>query len=176
MLSLMEDEMRRRLGQGDHQVQPCPGALALVDRLAACGDALVGLLTGNYQGTASLKLEAGGFDLSQFRVGAYGHESLDRGSLPALAVARAAGLTGVHFHGQQVVIVGDTPDDVTCGLGVGARSIAVLTGWVERPALEVVNPHYLFDDLSNTEAVFDAIFAPTVVPPDSDFSAPDPCP
>jgi hypothetical protein len=61
---------------------------------------------------------------------------------------------------------------------VGARSIAVLTGWVERPALEVVNPHYLFDDLSDTEAVLDAIFAPTVEPPDTDFHNSDsnPCP
>jgi phosphoglycolate phosphatase len=172
-LRLMEDELRLRLERGDHDVQPCPGALALVERLTARGDALVGLLTGNYQATAALKLRAGGFDPARFRVGAYGHESLDRSSLPALAVARAADLTGVHFHGQQVIIVGDTPDDVTCGLEIGARSIAVLTGWIERPALEVVNPHYLFDDLSNTEAVLDAIFAPMVDPPKSANSDPD---
>jgi phosphoglycolate phosphatase len=174
-LHLMEDELRRRLERGDHDVQPCPGALALVERLAAHGDVLVGLLTGNYQGTAALKLRAGGFDPSRFRVGAYGHESLDRGSLPALAVTRAADLTGMHFHGQQVVIVGDTPDDVTCGLEIGARSIAVLTGWVERPEMEVVNPHYLFEDLSDTEAVLDAIFAPAVEPPDAGFTDSDSC-
>jgi phosphoglycolate phosphatase len=174
-LSVMEDELRGRIERGEHDVQPCPGALALVERLSACGDALVGLLTGNYQGTALVKLRAGGFDPATFQVGAYGHESLDRGSLPALAVARAEALTGVHFKGQQVVIVGDTPEDVTCGRGVDARSIAVLTGWGERPALEVVNPHYLFDDLTDAEAVLDAIFAPTVDPPDEDFPDQEPC-
>jgi phosphoglycolate phosphatase len=172
-LRLMEEEMRQRLARGEHDVQPCPGAHALVRRLVARPDALVGLLTGNYQGTALVKLQAGGFDPSDFQVGAYGHESLDRASLPALAAARAADLTDVRFHGQQVVVIGDTPEDVTCGREVGARSIAVLTGWVERPALEVVNPHYLFDDLSDTEAVLDAIFAPTVDP--RDLADPDPC-
>jgi phosphoglycolate phosphatase-like HAD superfamily hydrolase len=174
-LAVMEDELRERLERGDHDVQPCPGAHALVERLVAHDDVLVGLLTGNYRGTAFVKLRAGGFDPSHFQVGAYGHESLDRASLPALAVTRAAELTGVHFQGQQVVIVGDTPEDVTCGREVGARSIAVLTGWVEQPALEVVNPHYLFDDLTDTEALLDAIFAPTVDPPDPAFTDPASC-
>ena len=64
------------------------------------------------------------------------------------------------FKGQQVVIVGDTVDDVICGKGIGVRSIAVLTGWSSRETLEAASPDYLFDDLTDSEIVLDAIFCP----------------
>jgi phosphoglycolate phosphatase-like HAD superfamily hydrolase len=117
-------------------------------------------VTGNIQETATIKLRHLGYRPEVFRVGAYGADSVDRNDLPPLAVERAYQLTGVRFSGEAIVIIGDTPADVICAQSVGARSIAVLTGWSERDALEAAQPDYLLDDLTNPEQVIRAITAP----------------
>lgn len=155
-------ELKQRLVNGEHHIRRCPGALELVSALAARDDALLGLLTGNFHETAAVKLQAAGFDPALFRVGAYGSEAEDRDELPPLAVARAKELTGIEFVGKQIVIIGDTTHDVVCGRGVGARSIAVMTGWTDRAEIEVAQPDYLFDNLADTEIVLAAIYAPLV--------------
>lgn len=139
-------------------VRPCPGARELVATLAETPAALVGLLTGNMRTTALIKLRVTGFDPDVFRVGAYGSEARARAALPPLAIARAEALAGVRFPGQRVVIVGDTEADVACGQGVSARTLAVASGFSDRALLEASNPDYLFDDLSDQEAVLAAIF------------------
>jgi phosphoglycolate phosphatase len=151
------EEATRRLP--DHNVQPCPGTHALIEALAARQDFLLGLLTGNVKETAFIKLEAAGFRTADFRVGAYGDEAAERDGLPPLALARAEELTGHRFAGKEIVIVGDTVADITCGSGVGARSIVVCTGWVGRDVLAAANPDFLFDDFQDTGAAVQAIEA-----------------
>src|SRR5213593_1247309 len=119
-------------------------------RPAASGDLAVG---------AALKLESAGLDPARFRVGAYGSDSSRRSDLPAVAAARASALTGRTFRGTDVVIVGDTPDDVACGRPVGARSVAVATGSYDVAALNAAGATYVFETLVDTAAVLDAIFA-----------------
>lgn len=154
--SLVEECTRR---VPDHNIHPIPGAHDLVKALAAREDILLGLLTGNVRGTSFIKLAAAGFDRADFRVGAYGDEAMTRDGLPPLAVERAEALSGYRFVGKEVVIVGDTVADIACGRGVGARSIAVCTGWVGCEVLAPANPDFLFDDLRDTEAVLAAIEA-----------------
>lgn len=153
-------ELRRRIAEGLHSIRPCPGGPELVKQLAACDDILLGLLTGNLRPTAHIKLEAAGYDPTLFRLGAYGDEAVRRSDLPPLAIERAARLTGVQFRGERVVIIGDTPADVTCGYGVGARSIAALTGGHPRIELEALQPHFLFEDLTDSAALLAAIRKP----------------
>lgn len=155
----MGEVLARLVGERRHNIRSCPGALALVSRLAAHKDVLMGLLTGNMPQTAPIKLKAAGFDPALFRVGAFGDESKTRADLPASAVRRAMDSTGVDYRGGQVVIIGDTPADITCGREVGARSIAVATGWTPREALARLGPAALFDDLADTAAVLEVIFA-----------------
>ena len=121
--------------------------------------ALVGLLTGNLALGAALKLRSAGLDPERFRLGAYGSDSPRRSDLPAVAAARAAALTGREFAGADVVIVGDTPDDVACGRPLGARSVAVATGSYDAGALRAAGAAYVFATLADTAAVLDAIFA-----------------
>jgi len=121
--------------------------------------ALVGLLTGNVAPGAALKLRSAGLDPARFRVGAYGSDSARRAELPAVAAARAAALTGASFAGTDVIIVGDTPDDVACGRPIGARSVAVATGSYDVAALRATGATYVFETLADTAAVLDAIFA-----------------
>ncbi len=157
---VMELHLHERIAAGLHNVHPLVGAHTLITTLNQRSDILLGLITGNFEGTAHIKLAAAGFAPEMFRVGAFGHEADARDELPRLAVGRAASLTGHEFRGKQVVIIGDTPSDVTCGQGIGARSIAVATGWTSRGELQAAGPDYLFDDLADNDAILSAIFAP----------------
>jgi phosphoglycolate phosphatase-like HAD superfamily hydrolase len=133
--------------------------LAALGPHEARGTALVGLLTGNVAPGAALKLRSAGLDPARFRVGAYGSDSARRADLPAVAAGRATALTGASFAGSDVIIVGDTPDDVACGRPIGARSVAVATGSYDVAALRAAGATYVFETLADTTAVLDAIFA-----------------
>src|SRR5207245_9630224 len=102
--------------------------LAALEPHEAGRRALVGLLTGNVAPGAALKLRSAGLDAARFRVGAYGSDSARRADLPAIAAARATALTGARFAGSDMIIVGDTPDDVARGRPSGARRAAVAPG------------------------------------------------
>lgn len=157
----MEVHLERVAFDGSHHVRACPGVNDLLADLSAHPDVTLGLVTGNFRRTAAVKLRAAGFDPTAFPLGAYGDESESRSDLPPLAVERANQLVGHRFDGQQVVIIGDTVDDVVCARSVGARTIAVLTGFGKRDALATEGADYLFDDLTPTADVLDAIFAAT---------------
>ncbi len=137
----------------------------IAELLAALGDAetagraLVGLLTGNLERGAALKLRSAGLEPGRFRVGAYGSDSHRRPDLPAVAARRAAALAGRAFAGEDIVIVGDTPDDVACGRPIGARAVAVATGFYDVAALRAAGATHVFATLADTAAVLDAIFA-----------------
>ena len=133
--------------------------LAALESHEAVERALVGLLTGNVAPGAALKLRSAGLDPERFRVGAYGSDSARRGDLPHVAATRAAALTGRPFAGTDVVILGDTPDDVACGQSIGARSVAVATGFYDLSALRASGASYVFETLVDTASVLDAIFA-----------------
>src|SRR3989449_7014030 len=133
--------------------------LAALEPHEARRQALVGLLTGNVAPGAALKLRSAGLDPARFRIGAYGSDSARRTELPAVAAARAAALTGAIFTGSDVIIVGDTPDDVACGRPIGARSVAVATGSYDVAALPATRATYVFETLADTAAVLDAILA-----------------
>ena len=93
------------------EVETLPGIRELVTALVADRRALVGLLTGNVEEGARLKLEPTGL-LPLFKVGAYGSDSGLRADLPAVAVARAEALDGRRYAGKDVVIIGDAPADI----------------------------------------------------------------
>ncbi|HVL18467.1 MAG TPA: hypothetical protein VM387_10740, partial [Gemmatimonadales bacterium] len=77
--------------------------------------AVLGLLTGNLERGAALKLRSGGIDPARFRVGAYGSDAAHRPQLPEIAARRAAAVFGRSPTGSAVVIIGDTPADNHCG-------------------------------------------------------------
>lgn len=149
----LEAELERSAGA----TRLLPGVLSLLDRLEQRGDVVLGLLTGNVVRGAGLKLRSGGLDPARFRVGAYGSDSAHRPDLPGIAAGRAAPIFGRVPQGDTVVIVGDTPADVTCGRAIGARAVAVATGSYPATALREAGARAAFDDLSDTDAVLDAL-------------------
>jgi phosphoglycolate phosphatase-like HAD superfamily hydrolase len=134
-----------------------PGVHPLLDRLEARDDVVLGLLTGNLERGAALKLRSGGIDPARFRVGAYGSDAAHRPHLPEIAARRAERFFGRVPGGSEVVIIGDTPADIQCGQGIAARAIAVATGAYSVSDLAACGPHAVFTDLSATDAVVDAI-------------------
>jgi phosphoglycolate phosphatase-like HAD superfamily hydrolase len=155
--SLYLRELERELGAPDHGAKLLPGVAGVLDALDAREDVLLGLLTGNLVAGAMHKLRAVGVSPARFVVGAYGSDHELRPELPAIAQTRASALLGRPVPGASCVIIGDTPSDVACGRGIGARSIAVATGHYDVPALAACAPGAVFADLTDTDAVVRAI-------------------
>ncbi|HWV58812.1 MAG TPA: HAD hydrolase-like protein [Longimicrobiales bacterium] len=150
-------ELAGELAQPGKSAEVLAGVVDLLDALEAYrGSAMVGLLTGNIRRGADLKLAAAGLG-GRFALGAYGSDDEDRSALPAVAVERARELCGRRFSGSDIVIIGDTPSDVTCGRALGVRSVAVATGRYNRTALREAGADVVLDDLSNTEASLAAL-------------------
>jgi phosphoglycolate phosphatase len=134
-----------------------PGVPRLLDVIEGKAGAVLGLLTGNLQEGACLKLGAAGIDPARFRIGAYGSDALERADLPAFALRRGASLVGRQVHGSELVIIGDTPADVECGHRAGATTIAVATGRYDQPTLASCGADHVFGSLEDTEAVLSVI-------------------
>ena len=143
------------IGDGRHVVT-LPGVSAVVARLAQSPDALLGLVTGNIEEGARIKLLPTGL-WPLFRVGAYGSDHMDRRRLPSLAARRAQALVGYPFAATDVVVIGDTPHDIDCARAFGAVAIAVTTGQYTRAELLADRPDHLFDDLADVDKVLAAI-------------------
>ncbi len=139
-------------------IRPCPGVLPLLAAVAARDDGVSALLTGNIRATAPIKLAAAGIDPAQFRVGAYGSDSVNRVDLFGIALARTEEELGLRVAPHDVMIVGDTPGDIACARAGGGRVLAVATGPCSAATLRECRPDYLFSDLTDTDAVLRALF------------------
>ena len=141
-----------------------PGVGELLDALESRSDVVLGLLTGNLAGGARAKLAAVGVDPDRFRVGAYGSDHETRGELPAVAQRRTRDDLGIEVRGEDVIVIGDTPNDLQCGQAIGARAIGVATGHYTVDDLLAYRPAAVFRDLRDTAAVIAAILTAGVAP------------
>jgi phosphoglycolate phosphatase-like HAD superfamily hydrolase len=145
------------LSGDDHKGKTFPGIAPLLDALEARDDVMLGLLTGNVRRGAKAKLAAVGIAHERFKVGAFGSDHASRPELPAIARRRAEALLGHRVAGEDVVVIGDTPADMGCGAGIGARSIGVATGRYSVQDLEACSQGLVFANLAETSVVMRAI-------------------
>jgi phosphoglycolate phosphatase-like HAD superfamily hydrolase len=127
----VQDECCRayaRLCPPDLSSTVVPGTGELLAWLAGREDVKLGLLTGNYQAVARLKLARAGIG-SYFPggQGAFGSDAEDRAALPAIA-RRRAGTVGLPHPRERTFVIGDTPRDIACARADGVRCMAVTTG------------------------------------------------
>jgi phosphoglycolate phosphatase-like HAD superfamily hydrolase len=105
-----------------------PGVPELLDWLSSREDVILGLLTGNYEAVARLKLHrariGGYFSPGQ---GAFGSDAEDRLSLPMIA-RRRAGSVGRPHPKDWTIVIGDTPRDIACAQADELRCVAVASG------------------------------------------------
>lgn len=145
-IELLPEEIKLP-GRGFHGVMP--GIRALLDALHARADVYLGLLTGNFERGARVKLEH--FDLWRyFRCGAFGDDSPDRNALVPFALRRAESCGIPRVPSSDVLVVGDTPHDVACALAADAVPVGVATGGTSMEQLRASGAEIVFRDLSDT--------------------------
>jgi len=110
-------------------------------------DVATGLLTGNLEEGARIKLDACGI-FDYFIDGAFGSDHEDRDRLLPIAIEKF-GSRGMNFRPEQCIIIGDMPRDVRCARVHGAVCIAVATGPYSREALEKTDADAVVKTLNN---------------------------
>ena len=133
-----------------------PGIRELLEALQKRDDVAIALLTGNFIEGARIKLEY--FDLwKYFPCGAFGGDSPNRNDLVPIAIARARDCGIADVRPSNVIVVGDTPNDVECALVVGATPVAVATGGYSMEQLREAGAEIVFRDLSDTGAFLELL-------------------
>jgi phosphoglycolate phosphatase-like HAD superfamily hydrolase len=147
--------LRAEMARFDPRRRTLPGVLRLLEALAERDHAFAGLLTGNLEGGARIKLQPFGLN-PFFPGGGFGSDHAQRRQVARIAREELSRITGVEFGAAQVVVVGDTENDVDCARANGFRAVAVASGWGSRESLVQAGPEVLLDDLADTGRVFEA--------------------
>lgn len=137
-----------------------PGVLPLLETLREIPNVCLGLLTGNLERGAFLKLRHYGVG-NIFKFGAFADDHHDRNQLGAFALARARAHHGGSFAPHRTFVVGDTPHDISCARACSAQAIAVATGSFTMEQLDPFHPDALFPNLSDLAAVLRAFNQPS---------------
>ncbi len=132
-----------------------PGAAATLGALQARG-AVLGLCTGNLALGARLKLRHAGldtfFDWSPGGLHGFAEDGEVRADLVAAAVARVSAALGRTVAPAEVLIIGDTPRDVSAARQVGCRVLCVATGSFDAATLAAIHPDAVAESLEHPEA------------------------
>ncbi len=135
-----------------------PGITELIETLDADKNFKLGLITGNHEKNAYLKLSAWGLD-KYFDVGAFGSDHKDRSQLPLIAINRANKSARKQLFGRyNTLVIGDTRRDVECAKACDVASAAVATGLFGFNELSSFTPDLLFNDFTETRMVVHRIY------------------
>ncbi len=133
-----------------------PGVRAVLDELSSMPNVMVGLVTGNVRRGAEIKLAKDEIT-DHFMVGAYGCDSRHRGELVRIARARAAELGHRPAGPRDVVMIGDTENDVLAARYGDAVAVAVATGGCTYETLAALDPDHAFTAMDPPSAFLEAI-------------------
>jgi phosphoglycolate phosphatase len=142
----LADEVRRTETYVVH-----PGVRSILDWLpktASTDPRAIGLGTGNVRRGAYAKLTRGELH-DAFSFGGFGCDAEDRTELLRVGAQRGAAALGLPLDECRIVVIGDTPKDVSAAHGIGAECIGVGTGGFAPQALRELGAHHAFDDLAH---------------------------
>lgn len=129
-----------------------PGIYELLTGLREVRHVCTGLLTGNLEQGARIKLEP--FRLNDFfPSGAFGSDDEDRNNLLPIAVRRFSILFRAEIDIRRCIVIGDTPRDVECAHVHGAVCIGVSTGPYSYEDLKAAGADYVVETLADRESV-----------------------
>lgn len=145
------------IGEADNGSRCLPGVPEVLSAADAHGSWQHGLLTGNLQEAARLKLSYHGL-WERFSFGAFGEDGVNRCDLIPVAWERARAATGVCFDRETTWIVGDTPADAAAARAHRVRVALVATNpGVPFEDLLGCEPDVLLKDLSDVGAFWEAL-------------------
>ncbi|HDZ61517.1 MAG TPA: HAD family hydrolase [Nitrospirae bacterium] len=138
--------LNREIDNPDRTLKP--GIQKILDVLKGM-NAVIGLLTGNIEKGAYIKLKAFGIE-EYFIAGAFGSDHEDRDMLLPIAIDKFSHM-GFDFSPSESIIIGDTPRDVRCAKVHGAKCIAVATGPYSKEELLATDADLVFDTLEDID-------------------------
>lgn len=148
--------LAEELGRSRDGQKICPGVVPLLSGLEKRDDVLLGLLTGNWMKSSSIKLRH--FSLDRFfPIGVFADDSAKREDLVPIMLERMQKKRGITVPAKDVFVIGDTPLDVQCGKPHGVKTMAVATGIHSLEELKQAEPDHLFENFLDQGAFFSAI-------------------
>jgi len=148
-LSCLEEEMSR--ARELKLIRVLPGVAALLEAMSKQPDFAVGLVTGNLERGAIIKLKYAGLD-RYFGFGGFGSDSEDRTELTRVGLRRGAQLAG-EDRVKGAFVIGDTPLDIIHGHAAGATVIAVASAGYGIDDLQAHNPDLAVPDLTEADSM-----------------------
>jgi phosphoglycolate phosphatase-like HAD superfamily hydrolase len=144
------------LHHGTTIVRALSGVPELLDQLSLCGVASQGVVTGNFEVTAKIKLAAAGL-ASHLTFGAFASDSCHRPDLPAIARQRWQITARREISPERCIIVGDTPKDLEAARANGMKCVLVGTGRYPVEELQYYSPDACVADLTETAAMMELL-------------------
>jgi phosphoglycolate phosphatase len=144
------------LEDGTTTVGALGGAAELLGQLACHREFAQGVVTGNFEATARIKLQAAGLAY-HLNFGAYASDSSYRPDLPAIAKQRWEKSAGRLIGAEFCVIVGDTPKDLEAARANGMKCVLVGTGRYPVEDLRYYAPDDCVADLTDTAKIIDLL-------------------
>jgi phosphoglycolate phosphatase len=148
----LRERYHHHVQHGTTTIRALPGAAELLQALSLSADYSASIVTGNFEVTAAIKLEAAGL-APYLRRGAYASDSRHRPDLPAIAKERWEKLTGRILPAEQCIVIGDTPKDLEAARHNQMKCVLVGTGRYPVEELQYWHPDGCLADLSDTDAV-----------------------
>lgn len=131
-----------------------PGAQAALEAFASNPAVVQTVVTGNIRAAAETKLNAFGLGAHiRWSYGGYGEDHEERSELVRISVHRAAHGLRSPIALAQVLLIGDTPADVSAGLVIGVRVAAVASGRSSTAQLREAGAQFVFSDLTGIGAL-----------------------
>ncbi len=126
-----------------------PGIKDLLQLLNDEDNIHLGLITGNFERNAYMKLRSHNLD-TIFKYGGFGDDDEDRNNLPLIAIERANKFNSTsHFTPENTLIVGDTLRDIECAHINNIKVLSVATGEFGFDELLLGKPDLLLKDFSD---------------------------
>jgi phosphoglycolate phosphatase len=122
-----------------------PGVPERLRQLSRDGH-LLGIITGNGDGAAHIKLQRG--DLNRwFTFGAYAAAGAERADIVREAVARGEAMFAEDVPNSEIFVIGDTPRDIDAAHLAGCTAIGIATGHYDAAALREAGADHVLETL-----------------------------
>jgi len=123
-----------------------PGVLDLLNTLREQPDVQLGILTGNSEKAAKIKLKHFGID-HFFDFGGFGDVHESRNDVAKTALDSARSYLGEAFAADEVWVIGDTVNDIVCARSIDAKVLVVENGSGSSEELSKANPNKMLRNL-----------------------------